>query len=272
MKKVFIICAAVLFLFTVMSKSATASMKRLRGDTITVKITDDYGNHFSMYYPLYDAYGSKGRVKINRRYLQALRGKRYAITIRNNSRHRIGMVIAVDGRNIISGKKSYLERDERMYIVRPYGRETFNGWRTGRDTVNRFYFTTAGKSYAHAWRDDTAMGVIAIAVYREFVPEPRRMKPHSYKGERGLLDSGRKGLKESPGTGFGEEEYSPSRVVAFRPQKRPAEKIFIKYEWRSTLCRMEIVQCRPGYRETPNRFWDDPYRNQGYAPYPPHTN
>jgi hypothetical protein len=44
-------------------------------------------------------------------------------------------------------------------------------------------------------------------------------------------------------------------VVAFEPESVAAEKVLIKYEWRSTLCRQGIVRCEPSRPR--NRFWDD---------------
>ena len=43
-----------------------------------------------------------------RSYLQAEKGARYQVRVRNNSGQRLGLVIAVDGRNIINGGKSDL--------------------------------------------------------------------------------------------------------------------------------------------------------------------
>ena len=52
-----------------------------------------------------------------RSYLQAERGARYQVRVRNSSGERFGLVIAVDGRNIINGRKSELTRDEPMYVI-----------------------------------------------------------------------------------------------------------------------------------------------------------
>ncbi len=66
-------------------------------------------------------------------------------------------------------------------------------------------------------------------------------------------------------TGYGRGEYSPSQIVAFEPEKRALETIYLKYEWRSTLCRLGVVECTNPSRRPPNRFWD----SGGYAPPPP---
>ncbi len=229
--------------------------------------------------PLFQV-GSSGNHDTYRAYVEAEKGDNYGIRIRNNTGRRIGVVVAVDGRNIISGEKSHLRNRERMYILGPYETETYDGWRTARDTVNRFYFTEPGDSYAGAFGDYSAMGVVAVAVYRE---EEARV-PHTYFN-REKEGAGRGGGPRSPGsggpeegapgkaapersgetagTGFGNEKRSPSIRVRFNPERRVAERHFLKYEWRDTLCRKGVIDCR----FTRNRFWDDD--GDGYAPYPP---
>jgi hypothetical protein len=245
--------------------------------TVNVDLLSDSKGVLTLY-----RVGSAGKHDTFRAYVEAEKGEEYGIRIRNNTARRVGVVVAVDGRNIISGKKSNLRRNERMYILGPYESATYEGWRTAMNTVNRFYFTEPGDSYAGAFGDYSAMGVVAVAVYREKdVPAPRSRvynrekeekraedrsgagKPGpspSEEGAPGTLAPQRKG--ESAGTGFGEEKYSPSIRVQFRPERRVAERHFLKYEWRDTLCRKGVINCR----FTRNRFWDD---DDGYAPYPP---
>jgi hypothetical protein len=200
--------------------------------------------------------------------VEAVKGGRYSIQVTNRSSRRIGVVIAVDGRNIISGKKSDLKRIEQMYIIGPYESNTFEGWRTGMDRTNRFYFTDQSDSYAEkVFADASAMGTIALAVYREKIPE---IIPHSGKPSAGAApyspsesrSADRAELKkdEEAGTGFGETTYSPAHLVQFEPEHAPAEKIVLKYEWRSELCRKGIIRCGPK-----NRFWPD---KQEFAPIP----
>ena len=52
-----------------------------------------------------------------RSYLEAERGARYEVRVRNTGGERLGLVIAVDGRNIINGKQSDLARGEPMYVL-----------------------------------------------------------------------------------------------------------------------------------------------------------
>jgi hypothetical protein len=227
-----------------------------RHGDVDIEILDDRGHEFRQF-PLVE---SRGR-RTERAYLEAERGAGYSIRVRNRTKHRIGLVIAVDGRNIISGKKSYLDSDERKYVLRPHESAEYDGWRTGKHKVNRFYFTDAGDSYADAFRDRSAMGVIAVAVFREKERHPRRFDDiQAYDGPETRHGAPK---KAQPGTGFGETEWSPSRQVRFEPEHRPMAEYFFKYEWRSTLCRKGIIECRRHDRG--NRFWPD----DGFAPPPP---
>lgn len=206
-------------------------------------------------------------TRIVKQYLEAMRGRNYGIVVRNGTNERIGVVIAVDGRNIISGGRSELSHTEEMYLVDAFGEGRYDGWRTDQDTVHRFYFTDPGDSYSmRTFRDSSAMGVIGVAVFREH--RARRGEPRS-KGpspaplleESSLSRSGAAAAQDA-GTGFGEEQYSPTIRVDFIAERSPVQKVLIKYEWRERLCAMGIVDCREG---TGNRLWDDAH----YAPFPP---
>ena len=227
------------------------------GGAVDVQIRSDSGRML----PLYPVAAQSAQRKV---YVEAVKGDHYSIIVRNALNRRVGVVIAVDGRNIISGKQSWLRNDERMYILEPYGRGEFKGWRTSLDSINRFYFTDVADSYAAAFRDESAMGVIAVAVY----PEVPRQDPADLS--RSSVGSARrdapaaKSEAESSGTGFGRQERSPAQMVAFEPESVAAEKVYIKYEWRSTLCRQGIVRCEPR-RPPRNRLWDD----GEFAPPPP---
>lgn len=257
------------------------------GNAVEVRILTDDGRTLPTY-PVNMQHG------VSRVYAEAIQGGHYRITVTNRLHLRVGLVIAVDGRNIISGAKSWLKNNERMYILEPYGSGEYAGWRTAQDRINRFYFTDAPDSYAAAFGDESAMGVIAVAVYPEAPrfdpPIPlSRTTPPGLRGREGKTSDSEdksetapaapgaagKPMKdksarleqalESAGTGYGRDEYSPSRIVAFKPEKHALETIYLKYEWRSTLCKLGVIECAAPVRRPPNRFWE----NGGYAPPPP---
>lgn len=219
---------------------------------ISINVLDDRGHVL----PLYQVAAAGDE---SRHYLEANDGRGYSLQIRNNTAERIGVVVAVDGRNIISGEVSDLKSNERMYVLNPYQTQVYSGWRTGSNQVNRFYFTNENDSYAAAWDDYTAMGVIATAVYFEQQIQPQ------YQTRMGAANS-KSRAKSAAGTGFGKEEYSPSRIVEFAPERYASHTNLIKYEWHESLCRKGIINCyRQNKRQVrPNRLW-----GMGYTPYPP---
>ncbi len=235
------------------------------GDCIQVEVRTGGGRSL----PLYPAAATYGKKKI---YAEAVKGDEYTVVIRNLLSRRMGLVVAVDGRNIISGQKSWLRNNERMYILGPYQTGEYRGWRTGSDRVNRFYFTEAADSYAAAFGDSSAMGVIAVAAYPEIDRHSALRSEELSRKRSGSATPQAPQAKQAPpdkalesaGTGFGREEYSPVRIVSFEPERKAVETILIKYEWRSTLCRMGIVACDTP-RPPRNRLWED----GGYAPPPP---
>jgi hypothetical protein len=251
--------------------------QRFGGGEVDVTVVSERGRTLPQY-PL-----REGGAGVYKAYLEATQGQRYSVQIRNRTNERIGVVVAVDGRNIISGDRSNLRPDERMYVLGPYQQERYEGWRTGKNRVNRFYFTDAGDSYAGAWEDYSAMGVIAVAAFRELSrqPQPWTQEGGGYNDQRGLrrapssaegappASAGQRSIqrKAEPGTGYGEKEWSPSRRVEFDPEPQPFAQFFLKYAWRETLCRQGVIDdCDRGERRPrKNRFWDD----NDYTPPPP---
>ncbi len=208
-----------------------------------------------------------------RAYLEAKPQARYSIRARNLTGGRVGIVIAVDGRNIVSGERSDLGRREAMYVLGPYETTTYSGWRTSASEVRRFYFTDVADSYAGRIGDESAMGVIAAAVYKERPRRPRLWRQRaedsasaaapSPAAEASRSASGRE-LGEQAGTGFGESEHSRAVRVDFSPERRASQRSFFKYEWSEQLCARGVKRCA-----SENRFWPEPW--QGFVPPPPDT-
>jgi len=261
------------------------------GDAVQVRIVTDGGRTLATY-PV------KSRYNIKKVYAEAVKGEHYRIEVTNRLNRRVGVVIAVDGRNIISGGKSWMKNSERMYILEPYGSGEFSGWRSSNDRINRFYFTDVPDSYAAAFGDESAMGVISVSAFPEvqrFQPPPQihsrayperqhdlygrgngaadraeAAPPAAAPAPAGEMSTNRAAKAESKslesaGTGYGYEEYSPVQIVTFEPESRAVETIHFKYEWKATLCKLGVLQCDRPPRHKPNRLWD----YGGYAPPPP---
>lgn len=272
---------------------AVPTLANAHASDIRVEIIDEYGAAFQQV-PV------RHRGDAYRAYLQADRGARYRIRVSNPSGERVGVVIAVDGRNIVNGARSDLASGEPKYVLSAYDTQEFAGWRTSLADVHEFYFTEWEDSYAEAFGDRSARGVIAVAVYQEkesvriaqrLAQEAERQKraPPPFRGDKddgaandraapaeapATAASGSVGSRESrdakaersePGTGYGEVRNEPAVRVAFDAEARPSSRVFLKYEWRETLCRKRVVDCH----EPTNRFWPDDALS--FAPPPPRT-
>lgn len=242
---------------------------------VEIEIIADNGHRFSIY-PI-----TQRHLKNEyRAYVEALNGENYSLNIHNHSNKRLGLVIAVDGRNIISGKKSKLKHNENMYILGPHETQSYSGWRTSSKDIHRFYFTETENSYAHAFEDDSAMGVIAVAVYEEKYPlftrqekkkisKPSAQAPNRSSGSAANESAAMDKAETEAGTGFGDHQTSHVRRVQFNAKRTALSKNFYKYEWREALCQKNIIDCGYHHQEKKNRFWPRDDYEVGYAPHPP---
>lgn len=255
---------------------------------VVVEIVDSQGRVFQQV-------PTKAEAHAYRAYLEAERDARYRIRIRNSTGARVGVVVAVDGRNIISGARSELGNGEPMYILDAWDTQMYSGWRANLSEVNEFYFTEWKDSYAEAFGDRTARGVIAVAVYREKAPKrfsrDRERRPNSSSDEPessaraapaappaseagGMRDQAapsiaqnetqKKAERSEAGTGYGDRRTEYVTQVEFDAESRASERLFLKYEWHETLCSKRILACDDSQ---PNRFW--PTSTYGFAPPPP---
>ncbi len=213
-----------------------------------------------------------------RGYVEARRGERYRIRVRNRTSRRIGLVVAVDGRNIVSGEKSYLRSSEGMYILNPFSSGDFEGWRTSRSGVHRFFFTDESNSYAGAWGDYSRMGIIDVAVFQEryryyeppsgivrFPSDEFRKdagKPSSPSRDR---SSGESLADSQAGTGYGEHRYSPVYEVDFDAETFAGERYQIRYEWPENLYPVR----NPRYVHPPDPPYYEPQEDRNFTPPPP---
>ena len=264
--------------------ACTAQAESWDADGVLVEVVSSSGQPFQQF-PVRAESGQTIRA-----YLQAERGALYRVRVRNQTAERVAVVIAVDGRNIISGGRSDLARGESKYVIEPWETQEYAGWRTSLSEIHAFYFTDWNDSYAEAFGDHSARGVISVAVYREREIERARRReiedrdrrlersasadsahaspPAPSSNAAGARASEKQSRDAAPGTGFGERHYDAAQYVAFQAESYPAQKIFLKYEWAETLCNRGI-SCDGRYASRDNRFWPE-HRGREFAPYPPY--
>jgi hypothetical protein len=225
----------------------------------------------------------------DRSYVLGAAGKRYRVRVRNQSGRRAEVVVSVDGRDVIDGGPSALEK--RGYLVEPYGQVVIDGYRLSEDAVAAFRFGTVSRSYAALEGDARDVGVIGVAVFPErrmrAVPLREASPPERSAKAESMQDSGRpasappspsasgataEARRPGLGTSFGEEHDSHVQHVAFlRASSRPEVTLSLRYDDRAGLLAAGVNV--DGNRCDPNdaqlRRNADPFRRDAsYAPPP----
>jgi len=181
--------------------------------------------------PLYAGRDGSGRY-----YLEARAGSAYAVRIANHSPERIGVVLAVDGLNAISGERELGPSDParrgRMYVIDPWDEVRVRGWRTSLEDVRRFTFVDERGSYAaRSGRANGKMGWIQAWAYRERhatrVSPPRPVpwdrqpyeEPEARSRPEGAAPAARDKAEAPPADA--KEDAPESRAADGKLQKRP---------------------------------------------------
>jgi hypothetical protein len=174
----------------------------------------------------------------DRRYFQAFRGRNYSLAVANNTGQRVGVLIAVDGLNVVNGERSSLVGTEAMYVLGPYERAVIRGWRTSMRDVRKFVFVDEERSYAErTGQANGDMGWIRVLSFREQRPqvwvEPRERRDNDWgpygsresqrdeagtPGADGRESGGAKQRADAPST---KGEQSKPQAESFRGQPAP---------------------------------------------------
>ncbi len=120
-------------------------------------------------------------------YFQAFQGRRYALELHNNTGQRVGVLVAVDGLNVVNGERSNLRAGEAMYVLGPWETTTIRGWRTSLNDVRQFVFVDEERSYAErTGQANGDMGWIRVLTFRE--QRPVTWYPYENGRDRRFLD------------------------------------------------------------------------------------
>jgi hypothetical protein len=215
----------------------------------------------------------------------------YELRVRNSSGARVLAVTSVDGVNVITGETA--AQQQSGYVLGAYDSVSIEGWRKSMDEVATFYFTRLADSYAARTGRPNDVGVIGVALYREYRTQyrpcgppwrergPRAPAPEASvqgyddelaKQERddSSADARKAQSSESSrsesklGTGHGQRESSPAQYVDFRrASSTPDETIVIYYDSRRNLVAQGVLPQRPMFADRrpdpfPNGFVPDP--------------
>jgi hypothetical protein len=233
--------------------------------------------------PLYLAGDARDRF-----YFQAFKGRNYALSLHNRTGQRIGVLIAVDGLNVVNGERTALTAGEPMYVLDPWETAVIRGWRTSLDEVRQFVFVDEERSYAErTGQANGDMGWIRVLSFRENRPLAWSDDIRRYRGD--APEAGQGGARKSaqapsaerdnatrpelrakeelapgapdnfPGTGWGERRGDPVRRVQFDPERNASDRLALRYEYESGLRALGIF---PNRR---HRLWEREHGQMGFA-------
>lgn len=207
--------------------------------------------------PLYRHHG--------RLYVEGRPGDRYAVHLRNRTDGRILTVLSVDGVNAVTGQTA--SYGQSGYVLSPRGAAEIAGWRKDMSDVAAFYFTSLGDSYAARTSRPDNVGVIGVAVFKEYVPPPRVTNsepPYAGAGAASDAVASRRAMpsaaaspkaEEKIGTGHGERVYAPTSRTEFeRASSTPSEIISIYYDTRANLIAQGVIPRTPPRPRLPDAF------------------
>ena len=101
-------------------------------------------------------------------YVEALKGREYAIRIRNPYGVRVAVALSVDGLNTIDARQTTAAA-ARKWVLAPYETVTISGWQTSQTEARRFEFTTEEQSYGQALGKTANLGMISAVFFKERV-------------------------------------------------------------------------------------------------------
>lgn len=108
-------------------------------------------------------------VHEGRLYIEARKGKEYAIRLRNPLGVRVAVALSVDGLNTIDARETTATQ-ARKWVLGPYETVTIRGWQTSEHDARRFEFTSEERSYGRALGKTQNLGVISAAFFKERAP------------------------------------------------------------------------------------------------------
>jgi hypothetical protein len=130
-----------------------------------------------------------------RYYVAGTPGEKYAVAVRNKTGQRVMTVVSVDGVNVVSGETAV--SDQTGYVLWSSMRYEINGWRKSTDEVAAFVFTALPDSYAARTDRPGNVGVIGVAVFREYEPPRPVVAPPVLPVQRPFDESSSNAVRKS---------------------------------------------------------------------------
>lgn len=204
-------------------------------------------------------------------YVEALKGRDYAIRLHNPLDVRVAVALAVDGLNTIDARHT-TPAEARKWVLGPHETVTISGWQTSLHDARRFFFTSEERSYAARLGKVENLGVISAVFFRERIarviplgvmeredrdsrkPEGEARhepSPPTAADARGQGSAAAPSALAAPApveeyaaTGMGDRTRHAVRHVHMDIEPHPVASVDIRYEYRPQLARLGVVPYR----------------------------
>lgn len=211
-------------------------------------------------------------------YVEAVRGREFALRLTNPTGERVAVALSVDGLNTIDAKHTD-GWSASKWVLDPYESVEISGWQVSDSAVRRFFFTGERSSYGAALGKTQNLGVIEAIFYRErsrpialwnrqgaaareessAAPAPKSQAAPSTVGAESALSD------EYAATGMGDRTRHDVTRVDVDLDPTPVRTTRIRYEFRAQLVKLGVLEAsRPSRlerREKARGF-------EGYCPEP----
>ena len=183
-------------------------------------------------------------------YVEAFKGREYAIRLRNPYPVRVAVALSVDGLNTIDARHT-AAKAARKWLIDPYDTITISGWQVSSSHARKFEFTTEEQSYGAALGKTANLGMISAVYFRERVarttmrhqPEAPSSAPQAAAESVGDSQA-RRSSNEYAATGMGQRTDHAVTEVSIDLEDAPAQTVNIRYEYRAQLVRLGILPAR----------------------------
>jgi hypothetical protein len=190
-------------------------------------------------------------------YVEARKGREYAIRLRNPYPVRVAVALSVDGLNTIDARET-TAAEARKWVLGPYETVTISGWQTSHLEARRFEFTTEARSYGQALGKTANLGMISAVFFKERAPaimqdtskeENARERPAARSAASpepaAASADAKRADDEYAATGMGRRTDHAVTQVWLNLEDTPAQAVNIRYEFRPQLVRLGILPPGP---------------------------
>jgi hypothetical protein len=233
-------------------------------------------------------------------YIEALKGKEYAIRVTNHLNYRGAVALSVDGLNTIDARHT-TAYTARKWVLEPHESVVISGWQVNYHNARRFFFTTEEESYAKELGQTSDLGVISAVLFREREScievstgssrvSPRANEVHSKKPQQEPVASSPSSnnsagadrdvqkevevprkqamVEEYAATGIGRQVRHDVRWVHLDLDPTPVASLSFRYEFRPVLVRLGVLPSTPRPAVLERRQRATGFVNEGFCPNP----